>query len=415
MGRSSAAVRDSAAPSPAKVLRSSQQSPAVQRSFRHAHIVYVAVSYGRSGTEQIILDLTERFVADGFPVTVVVPTGSPSLDGLREEVLGVGARVERVGPLYPGDRSPRRNVHDLYHLFRRVRPLIVHYHIPRAFSGWESILAGYLARVPHRLRTDQNPVVSWPSRVQLIRLRIADAMVDRIVLVSRDNLANHLERCHRPASKCVVIPNGIDARRVTAEWSSENRRRVRKDLGLPTDAPITVMVAALEERKGVFDYIQAAKAASHAWPALHHAVIGDGEPMARMRSMAADLGIAERVHFLGRRSDVRGILHAFDVFVLPSHYEGLAITMLEALAAGLPMVATRVDGVSDVLPGDRGALIVDRYDVQALGTAMAKLAADPDLGRVVSGIAQERVRTYFTTEAMYARYRALYEELGVFA
>src|SRR5205085_6248053 len=102
---------------------------------------------------------------------------------------------------------------DLYRLFRRLRPTVVHYHVPRAFSGSEAILAGYLARVPHRLRTDQNPVTSKPSAAQLLRLRLTDAMVDRIVLVSTDNRVNHLERCARPAGKCRVIPNGIDPAR----------------------------------------------------------------------------------------------------------------------------------------------------------------------------------------------------------
>jgi glycosyltransferase involved in cell wall biosynthesis len=373
----------------------------------------VAVTFTRSGTEQIVLDLAKRFVADGFRVTVVIPTGSESLDIMEQEAEGIGASVERVAPLYPGNRDARRSFCDLYHLFRRIRPAAVHYHVPRAFSGSESILAGYMARVPRRIRTDHNPVTSRPSRAQLIRLRAADAMVHRIVLVSTGNLANHLDRCARPASKCIVISNGIEAQSIASQCTPEERMRLRSQLSLPVDAPITVMVATLEERKGIYDYIQAARAASLDRPALHHAVIGDGEALTKMRSLAADLGIANRIHFLGRRPDVRRILGAFDVFVLPSHYEGLALTMLEALAAGLPMVATRVDGVSDVLPEGNGAIIVDRHDIGALGAAIAKLAGDPILARKVSQIAQKRVRTSFTSEAMYSHYRRLYEELGV--
>jgi glycosyltransferase involved in cell wall biosynthesis len=378
-------------------------------------IVYVAISYGRSGTEQIILELSERFVRDGASVTVVIPTGSEGLDRMAEEARELGASVERVAPLYPGDRDPKRNLYDLYHLFRRWRPSIVHFHIPRALSGFESILAARLARVPRRIRTDHNPVVSRPIPLEQLRLRIADSMVDRIVLVSTDNLTNHREQFGRPAGKCLMIPNGVDPNAIVCCRPPERRRLLRVQLGLPPDDQIAVMVAALQERKGAFDYIKAAHAASKMVPSLRYAVLGEGDILPVMQRMAAEFGIIDRVHFLGRRDDVRQILHAFDQFVLPSHYEGMALTMLEALAAGLPMVTTRVGGVSDVLPAERGALFADRYDAEAIGLAMARLATDAGLRAQLSAVSRERVRRDFTIEAVYRRYRSLYAQLGVLA
>jgi len=333
---------------------------------------------------------------------------------MEREARARGGIVERVGPLYPAGRDQLRNLRDLYSLFRRIRPSIVHYHIPRAFSGFESILAGYLARVPRRIRTDQNPVANPPSRLQSLRLRVADAMVHRIVLVSSDNLRNHLDRCHRPRARCVVIPNGVNVRDIVQGLDHVRRRGLRAELALPPEPPMTVMVAALEHRKGAIDYIRAARVASQILPSLHYAVIGDGQILADMRDLAAGLGIGDRVHFLGRRPDVRRILTAFDVFVLPSHYEGLALTMLEALAAGLPMATTRVDGVSDVLPGEKGALFADVHDYEGLGAAMATLASDPNVCRSLVAVSQERVCEWFTTERMCSRYRRLYQQLGVF-
>ena len=378
-----------------------------------ARIVQVTISYTRSGTEQILLDLTERFARDGAAVTVVIPTGSAALDRMAGEALGRGASVERVPPLYPGDRDHRKSLRGMYLLFRRLRPSMVHFHIPRALSGFESILAAYLARVPCRIRTDHNPVVSPPTRLQRLRLRMADEMVDRIVLVSSDNLRSHRIQFSRPAEKCLTIPNGVDPDTVPFECAPSRRRQLRLLLRLPPEAPVAVMVAALEERKGIFDYLKGAQAASRAVPELHYAIVGDGSMLATLQRMTHELGIVDRVHFLGSRTDVREILPAFDLFVLPSHYEGMALTMLEALAAGLPMACTRVDGVSDVLPRERGALFVDRYDAVGLGAAMARLAADPDLRRQLSAISCERVRKEFTIEALYQRYRRLYGDLGV--
>jgi glycosyltransferase involved in cell wall biosynthesis len=299
----------------------------------------------------------------------------------------------------------------MYSLFMRQRPTIVHYHIPRALSGFEAILAGYLARVRGRIRTDHNPVVHPPTQLQLLRLRIADRMVHRIVLVSTDNQKNHLDVCGRPVQKCLVIPNGIDARTVSHDQSPVHRTSLRDRLGLPVGVPVAVMVAVLGERKGALDYIKAAHVASKIHAALHFAVVGDGEMMSTMRRMATEFRIGDRVHFLGRRADVRNILPAFDMFVLPSHYEGLAITMLEALAAGLPMVTTRVDGVSDVLPREQGALFVDKYDIDGLGAAMAQLAGDPELRRQLAAISAERVLSGFTADIAYERYRTLYSQL----
>jgi glycosyltransferase involved in cell wall biosynthesis len=378
-----------------------------------ARIVQIAVTPTRSGTEQIVLDLSERLVAEGGEVAVVVPTGSGELDGMAREARERGAAVFRVSPLYPGDRDPWRNLRQLHGLLRQLRPALVHYHVPRAFSGFESVLAGRLARVPRRVRTDHNPVVQPPTRAQLVRLRVADAMVDRVVLVSSDNLRNHLQTCARPAAKCVVIPNGVDVRTIAQAGAGRERTALRRRLGLPEDATIGVMVGALSERKGALDFVGAARAAVRAAPTLHCAVVGDGEALPRMRELAASEGLQRRMHFLGRRSDVRRILPAFDLFVLPSHYEGMALTMLEALAAGLPLVTTRVDGVADVLPGEQGALFVDRYDTEALGAAMARLAGDPCLRRALVARAQPRVRKEFSAEALYERYRSLYQRLGV--
>jgi glycosyltransferase involved in cell wall biosynthesis len=381
--------------------------PLYQRS-----VVQVAVTGSRAGTEQVLLDVTAHLISEDIPVTVIVPTGTALLERLAEEAAACGAAVARVAPLYPGKRDHWGNLRQLVSIFHRLRPAVVHYHIPRAFSGFEAVMAGYLARVPVRIRTDQNPIFWPPTRAQRLRLAIADLMVDRIVLVSSDNRQNHIQ-FGRPERRCVMIPNGVDPTSVGCTISPEARRRLRLRLNLPAHSPIAVMVGA-NVRKGAVDYVKAAAVACALAPGLHHAIVGGGPLVVELQQMAQGLGIAERVHFLGQLGDLRHVLAAFDLFVLPSHYEGLALTMLEALAAGLPMVATRVDGVSDVFPDDRGALLVDRYDIESLGAAIARLGSDGDLRAQLSAISQKRVTSAFTTAATYQRYRALYEDLGAF-
>jgi glycosyltransferase involved in cell wall biosynthesis len=128
--------------------------------------------------------------------------------------------------------------------------------------------------------------------------------------------------------------------------------------------------------------------------------------------LVAETGLEGRVHFLGRRADVRQILSAFDLFVQSSFYEGMSIAMLEALAAGLPMVTTRVDGVEDVVAVDAGVPCVEKGDYQGLGQAMAQLAADPRRRLHLGKVLRRRVLDEFTVDAMCQKYTRLYRAHG---
>ncbi len=374
------------------------------------HIAFVAVTYMRSGTEQLILDLSQRLVADGQTVSIVIP-GLPALDSMAEAATAMSVRVERAGDLFGRGRDVRRNACHIFGYFRRERPAIVHLHIPWAPVGFETIIATWMARVPHLVRTEHNPITAPLSLRQRVKMRVLDALVERIVFVSAGNLRQHMANCGRPARKCVVIPNGIPVDEVVCGRSPERRAAARKQLGLPLDATIAVLVASLGVRKGPLDFVRAAARASERASELHYAIIGEGEERSEVGRLTAQFGLGDKMHLLGRRPDVRRILHCFDIYVQPSHYEGMAISMLEALAAGLPMVTTRVDGTDDVLPGERGALFVNVGDVDGLARAMVRLAQDPTLREDLSGISRERVRSHFATDVMYHRYRSLYGQL----
>jgi glycosyltransferase involved in cell wall biosynthesis len=217
--------------------------------------------------------------------------------------------------------------------------------------------------------------------------------------------------CGRPARKSVVIHNGIRLGQISHRLHRDQRCEIRRELGLPETATIAAMVAALSVRKGVHDFIKAAVNASAVDPLLHFAIVGDGEERTEAERSVRCARLSERVHFLGRRSDVLRILPAFDIYVQPSHYEGLSISMLEALATGLPMVTTRVGGVDDVLPGEEGALFVNVGDNAALAASIASLSTDPARRDALTAMSRERVRSAFAVDQMYGGYRALYAAL----
>jgi glycosyltransferase involved in cell wall biosynthesis len=245
-------------------------------------------------------------------------------------------------------------------------------------------------------------------------MRILDTTFHSIVYLSEGNRRSYAANLGRSLRRSKLIGNGVDATSVCADRSLERRRSVRWSIGLPVDPEIAVMVGSLVERKGPLDFIRAARVAASMRPTMHFAIIGDGDLRAASEELARELSIADRVHFLGHRQNVRELLSSFDIYAQPSHFEGMSIAMLEALAAGLPLVTTRVDGVEDVLPGG-GALTVGIGDSQALGMAMAQMAAEPALRAQLSSVSRSRVLSHFSLERMCERYADLYRSLGAVA
>jgi glycosyltransferase involved in cell wall biosynthesis len=213
----------------------------------------------------------------------------------------------------------------------------------------------------------------------------------------------------RPKRKCAVVPNAVP--HDLAASADGDREALRREAGLPAGVPIAAMVGRLELRKGPLDFVRAAAVAAPLAPDLHFAIFGDGELRPETEALIAELGLGERVHLLGHQPEVRRLLAACDIYVQPSHYEGMSLAMLEALAIGLPMVTTHVDGVDEVAPNGDGALIVPIGDTAALGRAIARAAADPDLRTRMARTTRTRVHDQFNVEAMFARYRAVYRRV----
>ena len=373
-------------------------------------IVFVAVTYQRSGMEQVVVDLCSRAALDGAKVSVLVPSGV-ALDGFAEEIIACGANVVRVGELFSTQRSAIANLWAIWRTLRRLRPDIVHVHVPWAPSGWEVIVGAWLARIPIRLRTEHNPVPHRLPHRQRFKLRILDALVTGVVFVSQGNRASHRSNGGRTRGRQFVIGNGVPIHYLTPEIRENARRSVLQLTGAPDDAPHAVMVATLGLRKGPLDFVDAARVASELHPVLHFVVIGDGPERANAEAAACAAKLSSRIHFLGRRADVIALLPGFDVYVQPSHYEGMSLAMLEALHAGLPMATTRVDGVADILGEDPACEIVDVGDTPALGRAIARLANDPALRSNHASVSLAAVQRGFSREAMLDQYTQLYAQL----
>ncbi len=203
----------------------------------------------------------------------------------------------------------------------------------------------------------------------------------------------------------MVIANGVDV----------NRFRPRS-VGEEADAPVRfIYVGRLEPVKGVDLVLQAATLLRSALPggapAWSLTLAGDGSQRAALEAQAHALGLADRVRFLGTRQDVANLLSSNDVLVLPSRWEGMPNVALEAMACGLPVIATAVGGTPEVVAHRETGILVPPEQPLALAQAMAVLLADASLREKMGQAGRRRVETEFSIDTAVARTEALYREL----
>lgn len=213
----------------------------------------------------------------------------------------------------------------------------------------------------------------------------------------------------RPERVTTVL-NGIDPAAFRRDPGREPEARAA--LGLPAGAVIFGAVGRAEPQKRFDLLIDVFAALAATEPRAHLVIVGDGSSLPGLRAQVAALGLAgSRVHLLGHRADVPLLHHAFDVFVQASDYEGTPNAVLEAMALGTPVVATRAGGTEEIAHDGTHALLVDCGDRAGLGAAMTALAADPARGRVLAAAARQRIETDLSFARRVAKVENIYTRL----
>src|SRR5262249_34717308 len=261
---------------------------------------------------------------------------------------------------------------DLTRLFRRWKIDVVHTHDerPNIYAALAARLAG-VRRVVHTRHGQRPPLTPRP----MPPVRMASRLPDHLFCVSRDTARLSMEQ-GVPASRVRTIRNGIDLDRFSYA-------------GPRTDGPI-VAVARLSPEKGIEGLLRAAALALRECPSLRFEIAGDGPCLSELTRLALQLGVSDRVRFLGQVRDVPGLLARASIFVLPSESEGVALTLLEAMAKGLPVVATRVGGNCEVVVEGETGLLVPARDPNALASALLRLR-DPGIALAMGQAGRRRV------------------------
>lgn len=246
---------------------------------------------------------------------------------------------------------------------------------------------------------------SWTGRVKPFVARMFSVGSDRVVGCS-EALTNDLIRHGLNPRKSLTIHNGIPYRPTPPD--PELRAAVRAELGLPAEAPVIIFVARFAPDKGLGDLLNAMAQVLWRRPDARLLLAGSGEMLPACEAQARKLGIEASVQFLGFRNDVNRLLAAADVFTLPSLDEGLPLSVAEAMAAGLPVVATPVGGVPEIVLDNLTGFLVEPRSPARLGEALLKLLADPVLARRMGQAGRIHVAANFTLDQMVSRFEALY-------
>lgn len=354
-------------------------------------------SFHPSGVGEHMLTLA-TYLRERYQLSVVFPP-SPNARPFLERAAALG--IETLPLFVNGEASASR---DLCMWLQARRIDIFHGHAGIGWEGHSGIEAAHAAGVPAIVRTDHLPyLLTKPSDCLAYRRMLSN--VDRVICVSRGVYETHVAG-GVPRTQLRIVRNGIRHHEgITSDQGAFT------DIGVPLGSRVLLAVGRLNEQKGYQYLIDAMVTVADTRPDTHLVIVGVGPHRHRLQALAWARGLSRVVHFAGARRDVPELLAAADIFVLASEFEGLPLSVLEAMAAGLPVVGTDVCGTSEVIvDGETGRLVPPRNPA-ALSAALVEALTDRDRAAAWGEAGQQRVTHTFSVDRMVNGTAAVYDEL----
>jgi glycosyltransferase involved in cell wall biosynthesis len=353
-----------------------------------------------SGADRVLLDVAARLNPDRYRVIYGL------ISNVTQEEIALPQEVPIV-------RFPMRQLNGIiwfkfffmlcWALYKHQIQII---HLNSYHPGNFGRLAAYLMRVP--IIIDHWHGFIRFNRKRRLMCRLLGRCTDLSFAISglvRDYV---VKECGLDPGKFKVLYNCLDYHRYQKARPSS---QVRRELGLAPDLPVVGLVARLDHwAKGHRELLQAMALLKESHP-MQALIVGGGRREAEMRELADSLNLSQVVHFLGYREDIPDLLAAMDIFVLPSYGEGVSLAMLEAMAAGRPVIVSRVGGLPEIVQDGETGLLITPRDPEALAEGLARLLAQPAWARSLGERAQSYVKENFSFERLALDLNAGYDEV----
>lgn len=372
-------------------------------------ILLLTTSSGFGGAEGILRDLARGLPAHGFaPQIGSLRACGPIADELRAEGL----------PVFSLEMRDEARLPEIFTALPRLAREIdargialIHSALYRA-----NVMAPLAARLAHArpsVITAQHSIAPMTGAGASFALRRVMRLSDATIAVCEAAQRTAIERERQLAERVHLIPNAVDTQR----FRPQDRAAARAALGLPCDTRIVGTLGrlsrakALEELIRAFAGLRATLDGASDSPETKLVIVGDGEERARLEAEARELGLGRRILFLGATAQPQEVLPAFDLFVLSSREEAAPVAILEAMACGLPCIATRVGGLEETIEDGSNGVLVEPLDTVALTRAIDTLLASPERREALGRAARTRTVETHSTDAMVARHATLYRSI----
>ena len=357
-----------------------------------------------AGTERHMLDLARGLRAAGVAVTLACPSPSALEDAARKEDLPTLTIQKRglldwaaVGTLA---RLLKSGDVDIVHAHNGRTALAAAVAVRQAGRG-RCVMTQHFLEPNHATQRGPKALLSGLAHHWVVQ------RMSRVVAISEAVRAAMLARGEVPGSKITVIPNGIAA---PDAGPPERASETRRTLGIAADAPLVVCAARLEAEKDIASLVSAMSRVKSALPAACCLIAGDGSLRPALQQQIQSLGLEAVIQLLGFRPDAPALIAAGDLFVLPSLAEPFGLALLEAMALGKPVIATRAGGPVEIVAEGETGLLVPPSSPDHLAEAVLGLLADPAAGRRLGENGRARFKAKFTMDRMAHATLAVYQQ-----
>ncbi|AMV19702.1 Putative glycosyltransferase EpsD [Planctomyces sp. SH-PL14] len=355
---------------------------------RRLNVCHVSMSLLTGGLERLLVEFGKFHDSARYNLRFVALTelGPPA-----EDLRKLGFQVDAMCLARNGKRAAYRRLKEIL-VDEQIDIIHTHNTCPQfygAFAAWQT-------KIPCILNT-QHGRGSGPRLKDQTMFMIANRFTRRVVGVSNDSARLCQEQDRGSAHKIIAIQNGIDSTRFAYTG--------------PTDANVAISVARLSPEKDFPTLLRATKLTAQSVPDFRLRLVGDGAERKGLETLSRELGIADRVEFLGERSDIPSLLAQAGFYVSSSKTEGISLTVLEAMAVGLPVVTTAVGGNPEIVAEGTTGHLVPPQNPEALAQAIVEMCGKRSTWNGMGRAARERIEQQFEIRTMIRQYERLYEEL----